>query len=67
MAAMLRAADLARKTAIDTATGLVIVQDGRLTIVDAETLRQEQLLSSHAIPKDEAGLAPSKSSIEEIY
>ena len=40
MAAMQRAAALARKTAIQTDTGIVIVRDGRIVHVSAQELRQ---------------------------
>ena len=40
MAAMQRAAALARKTAIQTDTGIVIVRDGRIVHVWAQELRQ---------------------------
>ena len=46
MAALLRASLLARKTAIQTDTHLVIVKDGRLLRLSAEELRQQ------AKPKD---------------
>jgi hypothetical protein len=38
-AALLRAAELARTTAIQTGTHIVIVKDGKLTRVPAQTLR----------------------------
>jgi len=41
MAAMQRAAESARKTAIQTGTDLIIVKDGKLTRVSAQTLREE--------------------------
>jgi len=41
LAAMQRAAELARQTAIQTDTGIVIVRDGQLVRIPAETLRQE--------------------------
>ena len=40
MAAMQRAAALARKTAIQTDTGIVIVRDGRIVHVSAQEPRQ---------------------------
>ena len=40
MAAMQHAAALARKTAIQTDTGIVIVRDGRIVHVSAQELRQ---------------------------
>lgn len=46
MAALQRASLLARKTAIQTDTHLVIVKDGRLLRLSAEELRQQ------AKPKD---------------
>ncbi len=39
-AAMRRAAQLARKTAIQTNTNLVIVKDGKLTRIPAQALRE---------------------------
>jgi len=41
LSAMHRAAALARKTAIQTDTGIVVVSDGKLTRITAEQLRQE--------------------------
>ncbi len=38
-AAMQRAAELARKTAIQTGTNLIIVKDGKLTRIPARALR----------------------------
>ncbi|CAK0745070.1 conserved hypothetical protein [Gammaproteobacteria bacterium] len=43
-AAMNRAAEAARKTAIQTDTHLVIVKDGRLLRLSAEELRQQAKL-----------------------
>lgn len=40
--AILRAAELARKTALQTDTGIVIVQDEKIVHVSAEELRREQ-------------------------
>jgi hypothetical protein len=40
VAAMNRAADAARKIAIQTGTDLIIVQDGKLTRIPPEILRQ---------------------------
>jgi hypothetical protein len=40
--AMRRAADLARKTALQTDTGIVIVQNDKIVWVSAEQLRQER-------------------------
>ena len=42
MAAMRRAADSARKTAIATETAIIIVRDGKRVRVTAEELRQQQ-------------------------
>lgn len=39
VAAMLRAAELARKTAIETGAHLVVVKDGKLTRIPAKALR----------------------------
>ena len=41
MAAIHRAAALARQTAIQTDTGIVIVQDGRIVHVSAQKLRED--------------------------
>lgn len=41
LTAMRRAARLARKTAIQTGTSIVIVQDGQLLRVSADELRQQ--------------------------
>ena len=40
LAAMRRAAEAARKTAIQTGTNLIIVKDGKLTRVPPQTLRE---------------------------
>lgn len=40
LAAMQRAADLARKIAIQTDTDLIIMEDGRLTRIPAAALRE---------------------------
>ncbi|MCI5142843.1 MAG: hypothetical protein D3909_14175 [Candidatus Electrothrix sp. ATG1] len=40
LAAMQRAAQLARKTAIQTETGIVLVQDGKLVHIPADELRR---------------------------
>ncbi len=40
LAAMRRAAALARKTAIQTDTGIIIVRDGKPVWISAEELRQ---------------------------
>lgn len=42
MAAMQRAAELARKTAIQTDTGIVIVRDGQIVHISAQELRQSK-------------------------
>jgi hypothetical protein len=42
LAAMRRAAEMARTTAIQTNTGIVIVQDGKPVRITAEELRREQ-------------------------
>jgi hypothetical protein len=42
VAAMNRAADAARKIAIQTGTDLIIVQDGKLTRIPPEILRQSE-------------------------
>lgn len=39
--AMRRAAELARKTAIQTGTNLVVVKDGKITRISAEELLRE--------------------------
>ena len=41
LAALRRAAQLARKTAIQTNTELVVVRDGRTVRIPADTLRRE--------------------------
>jgi hypothetical protein len=43
MAAMQRAAELARKIAIQTDTGIIIVRDGKLVRVSAQELRDNAL------------------------
>jgi hypothetical protein len=40
VAAMQRAAELARKTAIQTGTDLIVVKDGKLTRISAKELRE---------------------------
>ena len=40
MAAMRRAAAMARKTAIDTDTGIVVVRDGKPVMISAQQLRE---------------------------
>lgn len=40
VAAMQRAAELARKTAIQTGTDLIVVRDGKITRISPETLRE---------------------------
>ena len=40
LAAIQRAAQLARKTAIQTETGIVLVQDGKLVHIPADELRR---------------------------
>ena len=42
LAAMRRAAEMARTTAIQTNTGIVIVQDGKPVRITSEELRREQ-------------------------
>ena len=42
LAAMERAAAMARKIAIQTNTAIVVVQDGKLIRISAEQLRQEE-------------------------
>ena len=41
LAALRRASALARKIAIDTGTGIVVVRDGRTVYIPAATLRRE--------------------------
>ncbi|MBS0582233.1 MAG: hypothetical protein JSS42_03935 [Proteobacteria bacterium] len=41
LAAMHRAAELARKTALQTNTALVVVKDGKLVRIPAEQLRMQ--------------------------
>lgn len=45
MAAMQRAAALARKTAIQTDTGIVVAREGKIVYVSARELRQSQSTS----------------------
>jgi hypothetical protein len=40
VAAMIRAAEDARKTAIQTGTNLIVVKDGKLTRIPAQVLRE---------------------------
>jgi hypothetical protein len=42
LAAMQRAAQLARQTAIQTNTGIVVVRDGKRVVISAEQLREEE-------------------------
>ena len=42
LAAMQRAAAMARKTAIQTETGIVIVRDGKPVVISAQQLREGQ-------------------------
>jgi hypothetical protein len=42
LAAMLRAAELARQTALQTGTAIVVVRDGELVRITAEELRRGQ-------------------------
>ncbi|MDR1936078.1 MAG: hypothetical protein LBS49_10975 [Candidatus Accumulibacter sp.] len=42
LAAMQRAGELARQTAIQTNTAIVIVQDGKLVRIPAEQLRKQR-------------------------
>ena len=43
LAAMQRAAKLARKVAVQTDTGIVLVQDGKLVHISADELRRKSL------------------------
>ncbi|WP_322103944.1 hypothetical protein [Paraburkholderia sp. J41] len=43
LAAMQRAAELARRTAVQTDTAIVVVQNGKLVRISAEQLRNGQL------------------------
>ncbi len=45
MAALQRAAESARKTAIQTDTGIVIQKDGKLTRISAQELRKASIAS----------------------
>jgi len=47
MAAMERAAEMARKIAIQTETAIIIVQDGKRMRVTAEELRKQQAAACH--------------------
>lgn len=42
MAALERAADLARKTAIQTDTAIIVVKDGKRVRITADELRQQE-------------------------
>jgi len=44
--AMRRAVELARKTAIDTNTAIIVVRDGKRVRVSADELRREQHTSA---------------------
>jgi hypothetical protein len=46
MAALQRAAESARKTAIQTDTGIVIQRDGKLTRISAQELRKASIATS---------------------
>lgn len=46
IAAMRRAAELARKTAIQTDTGIVVAREGKVVYVSARELRQSQSQSA---------------------
>jgi hypothetical protein len=46
MAALQRAAESARKTAIQTDTGIVIQRDGKLTRISAQELRKASTATS---------------------
>jgi|JI10StandDraft_1071094.scaffolds.fasta_scaffold5070362_1 hypothetical protein len=54
VAAMIRAAEEARKTAIQTGTNLIIVRDGKLTRIPAQALRDASPPATH----------PSQSTLE---
>lgn len=56
MAALQRAAALARKTAIQTDTGIVVVKGGRLVRISADELR----LESDQTPDEKQGPRPKK-------
>jgi len=45
LAALHRAAEMARKTAIDTDTCLVVMENGKVVRIPAQQLRQEQRLA----------------------
>lgn len=46
-AAMRRAAEAARKTAIQTGTNLIVVKDGKLTRISAQALREAAASFDH--------------------
>lgn len=50
-AAMSRAAEAARKTAIQTGTNLIIVRDGKLTRISAQVLRESESAPPSARPQ----------------
>jgi hypothetical protein len=52
LAAMRRAAELARQTALQTNTAIVIVRDGKTVRVSADELRGERKLPSGLRPAD---------------
>ena len=66
LAALQRAALLARKIAIQTGTHLVIVKDGQLLRIPAEELRKqiegENALSTESAPTNRNGGSPSETS-----
>lgn len=55
LAAMQRAAELARKTAIQTDTHVVIVRDGQIVRVSAQELRRDRQRAEKEAPVPPAG------------
>jgi hypothetical protein len=47
VSAMHRAAELARKTALQTGTNLVVMKDGKIVEISAEDLAQTPLTQNH--------------------
>ena len=50
LAAMLRAAELARQTALQTGTAIIVVRDGKTVRITADELRREQRITLASLP-----------------
>ena len=50
LAAMLRAAELARQTALLTDTAIIVVRDGKTVRITADELRREQRITAAPLP-----------------